>query len=132
MRAMAELRNLKAALLDQYRRTLCQQLRLKWVIAIFEACEAIMKSVLFFIVGALAASITSAHVQAAAPCALVCFPPAVLDAKKCTCEAQSSGKSKLCDLVCLGPEETLDPKQCLCVKADKKSGSKSKKSRAPL
>lgn len=82
-----------------------------------------MKSVTFFIAAGLGAGMISVHAQAAAPCALVCFPPTVLDARKCSCVAQSPSKSEPCALVCLGPNETLDSKQCLCVKA----GSKLKK-----
>ena len=52
---------------------------------------------------------------ASAPCALVCFPPAVLNAKKCSCEAAIVRKP-VCSLVCLNPDETLDARRCACVR----------------
>jgi len=51
----------------------------------------------------------------AAPCALVCFPPAVLDAKKCACE-QAISRKPVCSLVCLDPDQTLDAQKCVCVR----------------
>ena len=51
----------------------------------------------------------------AAPCALVCFPPAVLDAKKCACE-QAISRKPVCSLVCLDPDQTLDAPKCVCVR----------------
>ena len=52
----------------------------------------------------------------AAPCALICFPPAVLDAKACTCAQPIVRKAPLCSLVCLDPDQTLDAKKCACVR----------------
>jgi hypothetical protein len=49
------------------------------------------------------------------PCAIVCPINTVLNKDKCTCEA--SGPAKPCALVCLGPDQVLDAKQCRCVKA---------------
>jgi hypothetical protein len=51
----------------------------------------------------------------AAPCALVCFPPAVLDVKKCACE-QAISRKPVCSLVCLDPDQTLDAQKCVCVR----------------
>jgi hypothetical protein len=51
----------------------------------------------------------------AAPCALICFPPAVLDTKACTC-AQAVVRKPVCSLVCLDPDQTLDTKKCACVR----------------
>jgi hypothetical protein len=51
----------------------------------------------------------------AAPCALVCFPPTVLNAKKCACEAGLAVKPA-CSLVCLDPDQTLDAQKCVCVR----------------
>jgi hypothetical protein len=50
----------------------------------------------------------------AAPCALICFPPAALNAKTCTCE-QAVARKPVCSLVCLDPDQTLDTKKCACV-----------------
>jgi hypothetical protein len=52
---------------------------------------------------------------AAAPCMLVCFPPAVLNAKKCACE-QAVPRKPVCSLVCLDPDQTLDAQRCACVR----------------
>ena len=53
--------------------------------------------------------------SAVAPCALVCFPPAGLNAKKCSCE-QAVVRKPVCSLVCLDPDQTLDAKKCACVR----------------
>jgi hypothetical protein len=50
------------------------------------------------------------------PCALVCTPPATLNAEKCSCEESKSQGPHTCALVCLNPDETLDAKACRCVK----------------
>ena len=52
---------------------------------------------------------------AAGPCALVCFPPTVLNQKKCACEQPPLGKP-VCSLVCLDPDQTLDARRCACVR----------------
>jgi hypothetical protein len=52
---------------------------------------------------------------AAGPCALVCFPPTVLNQKKCACE-QPPGRKPVCSLVCLDPDQTLDARRCACVR----------------
>jgi hypothetical protein len=51
----------------------------------------------------------------AAPCALMCLSPAVLDAKTCTC-VQAIVRKPACSLVCLDPDQTLDAKKCACVR----------------
>jgi hypothetical protein len=53
---------------------------------------------------------------AAAPCALVCFPPAVLNAKKCACEQPVVAIKPICSLACVDPDQTLDAKRCVCVR----------------
>jgi hypothetical protein len=53
---------------------------------------------------------------AAAPCALVCFPPAVLNAKKCACEQPVVARKPICSLACVDPDQTLDAKRCVCVR----------------
>src|ERR1700722_19352900 len=64
----------------------------------------------------LLAGVQAAGAQpAAVPCALVCFPPAVLNAKKCTCE-QGVVINPACSLVCLDPDQALDAKRCACVR----------------
>jgi hypothetical protein len=71
--------------------------------------------------GLVIATILLAGVQAApaqpavAPCALVCFPPAVLNAKKCSC-GQAVVRKPVCSLVCLDPDQTLDAQRCACVR----------------
>jgi hypothetical protein len=58
----------------------------------------------------------SAQAQpAAGPCALICFPPAVLNQKKCACE-QPGPIRPVCSLVCLDPDQTLDARRCACVR----------------
>jgi hypothetical protein len=64
---------------------------------------------------AQAASAQAASAQAAAPCALVCFPPTVLNVKKCACEAGVAIKP-VCTLVCLDPDQALDARRCACVR----------------
>jgi hypothetical protein len=49
------------------------------------------------------------------PCALVCFPPSHLNAKKCVCE-EALPKRPACSLVCLDPQQTLDARKCACVR----------------
>lgn len=49
------------------------------------------------------------------PCAIVCPIDTVLNKEKCTCE--SSRPVEPCALVCLGPDQVLDAKQCRCVNA---------------
>jgi hypothetical protein len=49
------------------------------------------------------------------PCTLVCFPPAHLNARKCTCE-DAQPKRPACSLVCLDPDQTLDARKCACVR----------------
>jgi hypothetical protein len=51
----------------------------------------------------------------AAPCALMCISPTVLNAKSCTCE-QAIVHKPVCSLVCLDPDQTLDAKKCACVR----------------
>jgi hypothetical protein len=50
------------------------------------------------------------------PCVLVCFPPAHLNAKKCSCEEASPVRGPVCSLVCLDPDTTLDARKCACVR----------------
>jgi hypothetical protein len=66
--------------------------------------------------GISAAPAPAAQAQpAAGPCALICFPPTVLNQKKCVCE--QGGLSKpICTLVCLDPDQTLDARRCACVR----------------
>jgi hypothetical protein len=54
--------------------------------------------------------------SAAVPCALVCFPPAVLNVKKCSCEQPVVAIKPICSLVCVDPDQTLDAKKCVCVR----------------
>jgi hypothetical protein len=63
----------------------------------------------------LLAGADGARAQAAAPCLLVCFPPAHLNAKKCSCE-EASPRTPICSLVCLDPDQTLDARKCACVR----------------
>jgi hypothetical protein len=64
----------------------------------------------------LLAGVQTAQAQSAvAPCALICFPPEVLNAKKCACE-QAVSRKPVCSLVCLDPDQTLDAKKCACVR----------------
>jgi hypothetical protein len=59
---------------------------------------------------------SAALAQPAAPaCSLVCFPPAHLNAKKCTCE-DATPRTPACSLVCFNPDETLDARKCACVR----------------
>jgi hypothetical protein len=55
------------------------------------------------------------------PCAIVCPIDAVLNKEKCTCE--TSRPAKPCALVCLGPDQVLDAKQCRCVNAGARGGN---------
>ena len=50
------------------------------------------------------------------PCALVCAPPENLDADNCKCVRPSVLPPRPCALTCVGPDESLDAKQCRCVK----------------
>jgi hypothetical protein len=52
---------------------------------------------------------------AAGACLLVCFPPAHLNAKKCSCE-EAASRTPACSLVCLDPDQTLDARKCACVR----------------
>jgi hypothetical protein len=63
----------------------------------------------------LAGAATAQAQPAATPCALVCVPPAVLNAQKCTCEPPIVIKPA-CSLVCLGPDQTLDAQRGVCVR----------------
>jgi hypothetical protein len=66
--------------------------------------------------GTHAATVPAARAQpASSPCALICFPPAVLNAKKCACE-QGASRKPVCSLVCLDPDQTLDAGRCACVR----------------
>jgi hypothetical protein len=71
---------------------------------------------------ALAMSLVACNVAPAqpipSPCGLVCVgPDETLDAKQCKCvKSTSSPITPPCALVCLGPDETLDAQQCKCVK----------------
>jgi len=59
---------------------------------------------------------TAALAQPVPPaCSLVCFPPAHLNAKKCTCE-EATPRKPACSLVCFNPDETLDAGKCACVR----------------
>jgi hypothetical protein len=57
----------------------------------------------------------TASAQPSPACTLVCFPPAHLNAKKCTCE-EAQPKRPACSLVCLDPDQTLDARKCACVR----------------
>lgn len=74
-----------------------------------------MKLTGLVIASTLAALAQGTSAQAAAPCALVCFPPTVLNVKKCACEAGVAIKP-VCTLVCLDPDQTLDARRCACVR----------------
>jgi hypothetical protein len=75
-----------------------------------------MKLVGPIVAAILLAGAAAAQAQpAATPCALVCVPPAVLNAQKCTCEPPIVIKPA-CSLVCLGPDQTLDAQRCVCVR----------------
>jgi hypothetical protein len=64
----------------------------------------------------LLAGVSAPQAQSAAvPCAVVCFPPAQLNAKKCSCEVAISRKP-ICALVCLDPDQILDARRCACVR----------------
>jgi hypothetical protein len=68
------------------------------------------------VIAILLAGMVAAPAQPAAPpCSLVCFPPAQLNAKKCTCETTLTRKP-VCSLVCLDPDQTLDARKCACVR----------------
>jgi hypothetical protein len=68
------------------------------------------------ILAILLAGMIAARAQpAASPCLLVCFLPAQLNAKKCTCETAVTRKP-VCSLVCLDPSQTLDARRCACVR----------------
>jgi hypothetical protein len=74
-----------------------------------------MKLTALVIASTLAALAHAASAQAAGPCALVCFPPTVLNSKKCVCETGVTIKP-VCSLVCLDPDQTLDARRCACVR----------------
>jgi hypothetical protein len=74
-----------------------------------------MKLTGLVIASILLGGVQAASAQAAAPCALVCFPPTVLNIKKCACEAGVAIKP-VCTLVCLDPDQTLDARRCACVR----------------
>jgi hypothetical protein len=69
---------------------------------------------LLVITAILLGGLFAAHAQAA-PCALMCLTPTVLNAKTCTCE-QAIVRKPACSLVCLDPDQTLDAKKCACVR----------------
>jgi hypothetical protein len=73
-----------------------------------------LRSGLLVITAILLGGLFAAPAQAA-PCALVCFPPAILNVKACTCE-QAVVRKPVCSLVCLDPDQTLDAKKCACVR----------------
>jgi hypothetical protein len=69
--------------------------------------------------GFVIALILLAGVQAAlaaGPCALICFPPTVLNAQKCVCEQPAVVRKPICTLACLDPDQTLDARKCACVR----------------
>jgi hypothetical protein len=75
-----------------------------------------MKVTILLIAAIVLAGAGAAQAQpAAGPCMLVCFPPAHLNAKKCSCE-EASPRTPICSLVCLDPEQTLDARKCACVR----------------
>jgi hypothetical protein len=74
-----------------------------------------MQRVGLVIIAALQLGGAPAAPAQAAPCALVCFPPAVLNVKKCACEQPGLVKP-VCSLVCLDPDQTLDARRCACVR----------------
>ena len=75
-----------------------------------------MKPTGLLIAAILLAGAPAAQAQpAVAPCALVCFPPEILNAQKCACEAAAARKP-VCSLVCLDPDQTLDAQRCVCVR----------------
>jgi hypothetical protein len=49
------------------------------------------------------------------PCALVCVPPARLNADKCTCEESTPVAPPPCALVCPDPDAPRDPLACRCL-----------------
>ncbi len=72
------------------------------------------RSGLLVIAAILLGGLNAAPAQAA-PCALMCISPTVLNAKTCTCE-QPIVRMPVCSLVCLDPDQTLDAKKCACVR----------------
>jgi hypothetical protein len=75
---------------------------------------AMQRSGLLVIGSILLGGLNAAPAQAA-PCALMCLTPTVLNAKTCTCEPAIVRKP-VCSLVCLDPDQTLDAKKCACVR----------------
>jgi hypothetical protein len=49
------------------------------------------------------------------PCALVCVPPARLNADKCTCDGATEPPPPPCALVCPDPDAPRDPLACRCL-----------------
>jgi hypothetical protein len=74
-----------------------------------------MKTLAFALAALLLAGAAALAQPVAPACSLICFPPAHLNAKKCTCEEAISRKP-VCSLVCLDPEQTLDARKCACVR----------------
>jgi hypothetical protein len=72
--------------------------------------------------GLVIALILLAGVQAALAqpasgrCALICFPPTVLNAQKCVCEQPAVERKPICTLACLDPDQPLDARKCACVR----------------
>ena len=75
---------------------------------------SMQRSGLLVIAAILLGGLIAAPAQAA-PCALICFPPTVVNTKTCTCEPAIVRKP-VCSLVCLDPDQTLDAKKCACVR----------------
>jgi hypothetical protein len=74
-----------------------------------------MTRIAIVLVAMLLAGGGTASAQPLFPCSLVCFPPAHLNARKCTCE-EAAPRKPVCSLVCLAPGETLDARKCACVR----------------
>jgi hypothetical protein len=85
-----------------------------------EATLKITQSLLLASAMFLLAGMEGAIAQLNPPCLLVCFPPGKFNAQKCTCTS-SQDNSRVCGLVCLGPDETLDANKCRCVKSRRPS-----------
>ena len=75
----------------------------------------VMKLIGMAAAAVLLATSGMASAQPLFPCSLVCFPPAHLNARKCSCE-EATPRRPACSLVCLNPDETLDARKCACVR----------------
>jgi hypothetical protein len=75
-----------------------------------------MKRDVVGLIAVILLGLNAAQAQPRLPCAVVCEPPARLDAKACVCRTPGPAIPRPCSLVCLGPGETLDARQCRCVR----------------